>query len=206
MIEFLDGILKFKQEDYEKNKEFFHSLKKGQNPHTLFIGCSDSRLDPALITRTLPGEMFIIRNIANLVPFYRETEDYVSTTSAVEYAVEQLNVKNIIVCGHSNCGGCGALYQEDSYFQNIPHVKKWLELALPVKYSILKAGPMDEDERGWLTEQMNVIQQLKNLRTYPFIQKRLEQGSIKLYGWYYLIEKGEIFVYNEDEKIFTLIE
>ncbi len=206
MNEFLDGILRFRQEDYEKNKAFFHSLKEGQNPHTLFISCSDSRVDPTLITRTQPGEMFIIRNIANLVPFYRTTEDYVSTTSAIEYAVEKLQVKNIVVCGHSNCGGCGALYQDEAFFSDIPHVKKWLELAMPIRDSVLKAGEMDKEERDWLTEQMNVIQQLKNLKTYPFVQSRLKEGTLNIYGWYYLIEKGEIYHYDENEKSFLLIE
>ena len=106
----LNGIVQFKREDFEQHKELFQNLGTAQKPHTLFIACSDSRVDPNLITKTLPGELFIIRNIANLVPPYRETAEFVATTAAIEYAVVFLEVEHIIVCGHSNCGGCNACH------------------------------------------------------------------------------------------------
>ena len=110
MDSLFDGVKEFNTTDFLEHKELFEKIGNNQSPHTLFIGCSDSRLVPNLITKTLPGELFVIRNIANLVPIYRTSNDFLATTSAIEYAVKILNVTNIVVCGHSNCGGCNALY------------------------------------------------------------------------------------------------
>jgi len=187
----------------------FENLKDKQSPHTLFIGCSDSRVVPTLITKSLPGELFIIRNIANIVPPYRETEEYVATTSAIEYAVQVLNVENIVVCGHSNCGGCRALYMEDEKLLKIPHVKKWLELAKRAKdklLSNLQDDSLPEDKLEWMTEQANVIEQIKNLLTYPYIIDKYIEGKLKIYGWYYIIQTGEIYNYNKDNGYFELIK
>ena len=138
----LNGIVQFKREDFEQHKELFQNLGAAQKPHTLFIACSDSRVDPNLITKTLPGELFIIRNIANLVPPYRTTAEFVATTAAIEYAVVFLEVEHIIVCGHSNCGGCNACLRTPEYLEAAPHTKKWLELAHPEA-----RGPVHEPHR-----------------------------------------------------------
>ena len=119
MENLISGAIKFMQEDFKEHEELFESLKNKQNPHTLFIGCSDSRVIPNLITNTGPGELFVIRNIANIVPPYRVGEDYLATTSAIEYALNSLHIKNIVVCGHSNCGGCNALYYSDEELNKI---------------------------------------------------------------------------------------
>jgi carbonic anhydrase len=201
-----DGIVEFKQSDFEEHRKLFEELGRLHDPHTLFIGCSDSRVVPNLITQTLPGELFVIRNIANIVPRYRSTQEFVATTSAIEFAVMILNVENIVVCGHSNCGGCSALYKPDAYFKDIPHTKKWLELALPVKEKVMcQIASDDESAREWLTEQMNVVEQLSHLMSYPFVRERYEQGKLKLLGWHYIIETGEIFEYHIDKGYFELI-
>jgi carbonic anhydrase len=203
----LKGIVKFREEDFEQHKELFIGLKKSQKPHTLFIACSDSRIDPNLITGTLPGELFIIRNIANIVPPYRETGEYVATTSAIEYAVKVLEVENIIVCGHSNCGGCGASLNPSKKMEELPHTRKWLELIEPVREKIApqceKFGP---EACEWMMEQGNVVQQIKNLLTYPYIKEEMEQGKISISGWYYIIETGEIFIYDKESSEFHLAE
>ncbi len=124
-----EGVIDFNNNEYAKYSKLFKKIAEDQNPHSLFIGCSDSRVVPSLITKTLPGELFVVRNIANLVPPYRNVNEFLSTTSAIEYAVNILCVKNIVVCGHSNCGGCRALYMSDDDLKDIPHTKKWLELA-----------------------------------------------------------------------------
>jgi carbonic anhydrase len=103
------GVARFRERVYRGNRRFFEELEGGQRPHTLFITCSDSRVDPTLLTDSRPGELFIVRNIANIVPPYRRTEEYVSTTAAIEYALLALKVSFIVVCGHTNCGGCAAL-------------------------------------------------------------------------------------------------
>jgi len=111
MKQLLNGAIKFKQDFFEKHKDIFKEIAEKQSPHTLYIGCSDSRVIPNLITKTLPGELFVIRNIANMVPPYRHTnENFKCTASIIEYSINQLKVENIVVCGHSNCGGCKALY------------------------------------------------------------------------------------------------
>jgi len=203
-----DGVKEFNSTDFLEHKELFENLGKKQSPHTLFIGCSDSRVVPSLITSTLPGELFVIRNIANIVPFYRESSDYLATTSAIEYAVKILNVTNIIICGHSNCGGCNALYADQKLFDEIPHTKKWLELASAVKEKVEKEPGINNDlaRREWITEQLNIIEQMNHLVTYPYIRKKYLNNELVLLGWYYIIETGEIFNYDLKEKKFVKIE
>lgn len=207
MDKILKGIVAFRKHDFEAHKALFEKLGRSQKPHTLFIGCSDSRVVPNLITRTLPGELFMVRNIANLVPIYREADEFLATTSVIEYAVQALKVENIIVCGHSNCGGCEALYLSDDELIDLPHTRKWLQLALPVKEKVLSL-PESQDPavREWLTEQINVVEQMKHLLTYPFIREKYQKGEIKITGWHYIIETGEIFAYNKETGAFDLID
>ena len=205
MAKIFEGIYKFKNEDFLKYKHIFANLKNKQNPHTLFIGCADSRIIPNLITKTLPGELFTVRNIANLVPPYRDTEEYVATTSAVEYAILSLNVENIVVCGHSNCGGCYSAIHPESVI-NMPHVKKWIELINPAVEEAKKiCKENDELKIEMIVEQLNIVNQIKNLLTYPFIKERYEKGTLNIYGWYYVIESGDIYNYNMSTGTFELI-
>jgi carbonic anhydrase len=206
MKKLIEGAVAFRQNDFETHEQLFSQLGKAQNPHTLFIGCSDSRLVPSMITTTMPGELFIIRNVANIVPPYQHSGEYLAAISAIEFAIEGLNVENIVVCGHSNCGGIAALYMPEEYFQKLPHTRKWLELALPVKEKVLKILPEgNHASREWLTEQMNIVEQINHLLTYPFISEKYEKGSLTISGWYYIIETGEIFSYNVDKGFFELI-
>lgn len=207
MEKLLRGVVNFQKEDFESHKELFKELGKQQKPHTLFIGCSDSRIVPNLITKTLPGELFVVRNIANLVPPYRTNTDYAATTSAIEYAVIVLEVENIIVCGHSNCGGCACIHKEEAYFENVPNVKKWLELTDGIKEKVNAQIPKDDIlSREWLTEQINIVEQIKRLFSYPFVVDKYKKGNLKIYGWYYIIETGEVYNYNSEKQIFELIK
>ncbi|PLX84931.1 MAG: carbonic anhydrase [Desulfuromonas sp.] len=200
------GITKFQLEDFEAHRDLFKKLGRTQQPHTLFIGCSDSRVVPNLITKTHPGELFTVRNIANIVPPYRITEEYVATTSAVEYAVQVLNVDTIVVCGHSNCGGCAALNAPADSLEHIPHVRKWLEASDEVKGRVDNLITSDSpEEREWLTEQINILVQMKNLLTYPYVQERFKDGKLNIFGWYYIIETGEIYNFNDENACFELI-
>jgi carbonic anhydrase len=201
-----DGVKDFNANDFQEYKRLFQEMGRSQHPHTLFIGCSDSRIVPNLITKTLPGELFVVRNIANIVPFYRSTEEYVATTSAIEYALEVLNVTNILVCGHSNCGGCNALYKSSEEMRRIPHTQKWLELSSRVKEEVERLGVADEREREWKTEQLNVVEQMNHLITYPSVKEKFRKGEINILGWYYVIETGEVFNYDKENKVFTKIE
>jgi carbonic anhydrase len=200
------GYMKFREEDFHSHRELFKELGRSQQPHTLFVGCSDSRVVPNLITQTHPGELFIIRNVANIVPPYRFTEEYVATTSAVEYAVQELKVDSIVVCGHSNCGGCAAMNMSEEQLAHMPHVRKWLAVSKEVKGRVdrLMQGGSAE-EREWLTEQVNILVQMRNLLTYPYIRSRYEEGKLNIYGWYYIIETSEIYNFNDEKEIFELI-
>ena len=206
MKKLIEGAVAFRQNDFETHEQLFSELGKAQNPHTLFIGCSDSRLVPSMITTTMPGELFIIRNVANIVPTYQQTGEYLAAVSAIEFAIQGLEVENIVVCGHSNCGGIAALYKPAEYFQKLPHTRKWLELAVPVKEKVLRLLPEGNNaSREWLTEQMNIVEQIKHLLTYPYIAEKYEKGLLTISGWYYIIETGEIFSYNKDKGFFELI-
>ena len=206
MQSLFDGVKEFNTSDFREHHELFEKIGRSQHPHTLFIGCSDSRLVPNLITRTLPGELFVIRNIANIVPPYRESEEFLATTSAVEYAVKILNVTTILICGHSNCGGCSALFMSDKLMSEIPHTKKWLELAKGVKNKMIKLRIADPQVREWMTEQLNVVEQMNHLLTYPYILEKFKLGELEILGWYYNILTGEVFNYESETKKFIKIE
>lgn len=206
MQKLLDGMIRFRQKDFKEHKDLFSQLKRRQEPHTLFIACSDSRVVPEMITKTLPGDLFVVRNIANLVPPYREThQEYVATTSAIEYAVKALKVENIVVCGHSNCGGCAAMYLSDEVLNEWPDTKKWLELAENVKKRVTKyLDDNDEYMREWLTEQINIVEQIKHLLTYPYIKEKYLRKELDILGFYYMIETGEVFIFNYESGLFEL--
>jgi carbonic anhydrase len=201
-----DGVREFNAMDFEEHRELFNKIGRNQNPHTLFIGCSDSRVVPNLITKALPGELFVIRNIANLVPPYRDSEEFLATTSAIEYAVQVLEIDTILVCGHSNCGGCNALFLNDEELKHIPHTRKWLELAKNVRNKMNRLKIVDPAIREWMSEQLNIVEQMQHLLTYPYIAERYKNGTLKILGWYYIIETGEVFDYQHELKKFIKIE
>ncbi len=201
-----DGVREFNSMDFEEHRELFNKIGRNQNPHTLFIGCSDSRVVPNLITKALPGELFVIRNIANLVPPYRDSEEFLATTSAIEYAVQVLKIDTILICGHSNCGGCNALFLNNEELKHIPHTRKWLELAKNVRNKMNRLKIVDPAIREWMSEQLNIVEQMQHLLTYPYIAERYKNGTLKILGWYYIIETGEVFDYQPELKKFIKIE
>jgi len=210
----LAGLIRFRTQDYEEHKNLFCRLKRHQEPHTLFITCSDSRVVPQLITKSLPGELFVLRNIANIVPKYKEPHEYVATTSAttsaIEYAVKILKVKSIIICGHSNCGGCTAIHYPEEVLDKIPATKKWLEIAENVKARVeeemrVNGKTKDLEYREWLTEQMNIVEQIKHLLTYPYVVEALNKKELEIIGMYYTIETGEVFIFNSRKSVFELV-
>lgn len=206
MEKLFQGIAHFRKEDFEAHRKLFEELGRKQQPHTLFIGCVDSRVVPHLITNTKPGELFTVRNIANIVPPYRQTDEYVSTTAAIEYAIQVLEIENIVVCGHSNCGGCAAMHRPAEELEHIPNVRRWLEVSRDVPAMVGRELPEGSPaEVEWLTEQTNVVVQMRNLLTYPYVRERFEQGKLDILGWYYIIETGEIFNYNRQSESFELI-
>jgi len=197
--EYAEGNQLFKTY-FKKNKDSLLNLvKNGQSPKALFIGCSDSRVIPDLMVQTNPGDLFVIRNVGNFVPPYKPDEDFHSTASGIEYAVSVLNVKEIIICGHTHCGACAHLY-EDIIDPSLIHTKKWLELGETAKKTaILSLGAdADKNELLRLTEKLSVIKQIENILTYPNVKKRFENDDLYIHGWYYNIETGSIDYYNPE--------
>ena len=201
----ISGSQKFQEKIFKKHQHKFVKLAtEGQSPKVLFIGCCDSRVLPNLITNTGPGDLFIVRNIGNFVAPYKPDEDFHSTAAAIEYAVSVLEVDDIIVCGHSQCGAISALYKEsDSDDKEMKHVKKWLELGIPAKEFVQEhASEASEKDKYTMTEEISVLFQLENLLTYPSVKRRVDNDELNLYGWHYDIESGEIFSYNDEMKEF----
>ena len=180
------ALKQFKEQDYKENKDLYESLSEVQTPHTLFVGCSDSRVSPERLLQAYPGEIFHIRNIANIVPPAGQSVKYASTTSAIEYAVEVLNVKNIIICGHSNCGGCAASINPPENIEELPYTSIWISQLESLRLQVSKELPDEEmTVKANRLEKLNVIQQLSNLMTYENIRDRVEKNQLTLNGWHY---------------------
>jgi carbonic anhydrase len=206
MSKVIEGYRHFSEEIYPEHRELFDQLKDMQNPQVLFITCADSRIDPSLITHTVPGELFICRNIGNIVPAYGEMLGGVS--AVVEYAVVGLKVSEIIVCGHSDCGAMKALRNPDApSLAAMPTVKAWLRNA-DAALGVVRAT--DPDASGdhllrALTEE-NVLLQLQHLRTHPGVAAGLATGKVRLHGWIYNIGDGRVNVFDEAKRQFEPIE
>lgn len=200
------GIHQFHELYFKKEEDFFKGLSHSQKPEVFFITCSDSRVDPNLVTQSKPGELFIVRNVGNIVPPYDAIKDKNSVVAALEFAVMILKVKDIILCGHSNCGAMAALYTDDTKLNDMPHLRDWLEIVLPVKkmvgavYSGLSGEPLKRK-----TEEENILFQLKNIKTYPFVMEALDDGTLHIHGWYYDIGTGEVYSYNPAKDVFEPI-
>ena len=189
MEKLIKGIAEFKKKDFKDRKELFKLLSTGQSPEALFITCSDSRIDPGMITQTEPGDLFICRNAGNIVPPHAMTTGGI--TASIEYALEVLGVSDIIVCGHTDCGAMkGAMYPES--VKSLPHVSNWLghsaaALArVKAKHSVLCSDHTLE------MIQENAILQVKHLETHPSVASKLATGEVTLHAWVYDIETGEV--------------
>lgn len=202
--ELIQGYKKFKNTKFPKLEGKFGNLvTDGQKPDVLFIGCSDSRVVPDLIVNSKPGDMFILRNIGNFVPPYQNDNDFHGSTAAIEYAVSVLNVKDIIVCGHSHCGACAALYEDLSAEENLVHVRKWLELGKKAIDDSYFTSSKDVQEKILRkTEKQSIKHQLENLLTYPEILRKVNNGELGLHGWFYKIEDGSIEYYDGSDQLF----
>jgi len=200
------GIHEFRGSYFIKEEDFFKSLSHSQEPEVLFITCSDSRVDPTLVTQSKPGELFIVRNVGNIIPPYDAIKDKNSVVAAIEFAVLVLKVTDIILCGHSNCGAMAALYTDEEKFIEMPHLRDWLKIASPVKGMVGTVYPdLVGEARQRKTEEENILFQLRNIETYPFVVKALNKGVLHIHGWYYEIGTGEIYSYNPGNDVFEKI-
>ena len=208
MQEFIEGHQEFKDVDLKNYKELFKDLvDNGQKPKALFIGCSDSRVVPTLITNTLPGELFVIRNIGNFVAPFQPDSEFHATAAAIEYATDVLEVENVIVCGHSHCGAIGALFKDIKPTKNNIHTIKWLSLGESAKQiSLMNMPDAPLEVQKEYAEQVSVVVQLKNLLSYPSVKERVDAKKLFLHGWHYDLESGSILYYNKKDKMFVPLE
>jgi carbonic anhydrase len=196
MEKILAGVQQFHRYEYSQNRRFFESLaNKQQKPLALFITCADSRVNPNLITKTEPGDLFLIRNAGNIVPTYGSNMGGEAAT--IEYSLEVLGIRNIILCGHSQCGAMKAMLEGTS-LENLPASKAWFSHAEATRRIVqAKYRDLALPERVLVAAEENVLVQMNNLSTHPAVAEHLSSGELKVYGWYYDIGGGRILQYDQ---------
>jgi carbonic anhydrase len=196
------GFKGFKATYYEQRPERFQSLvERGQNPKTLVIACSDSRADPAILTNSEPGELFVIRNVANLVPPYQPDRSMHGTSSAIEFAVRDLAVRHIVVLGHSSCGGIEALQRVAKGEEpNREFLETWVSIACAAP-GCTEHGESSSDEIG----RQAVVISLNNLKTFPWLSELAAKKELSLHGWWFDMNQGALWAYNEFKDSFEVL-
>ncbi len=197
MRKLIKGLGEFKTNYFSTHWELFEQLAHGQKPRVLFITCSDSRIDPNLITQTEVGELFVIRNAGNIIPPYGAANGGEGAT--VEYAINALGIEQIVVCGHSHCGAMKGLLQLHKLQQEMPLVYNWLQHAEATRRLVQENySTYSSEELLEIAIAENVLTQIENLKTYPVIRSKLYQGKLQIYGWIYHLETGEVLAYDPE--------
>ncbi len=199
----VEGFRRFREHHFaEGNVRFQDLVRSGQTPKALVVACCDSRVDPALVLDCAPGDLFVIRNVANLVPPFENQGHYHGTSAALEFGVRNLGVPHIIVLGHAQCGGIHALL-EGSVDKDESFIVEWMGIADAAREQVERelAGASDKS-RHLACEQKAILVSLNNLMTFPWIRERVEQGGLTLYGWYFDIEGGELLGYDATTRQF----
>lgn len=200
----IEGFLRFRERTLAKdNAQFQDLVQYGQTPSTLVVACCDSRVDPALILDCAPGDLFVIRNVANLVPPLENQGQYHGTSAALEFGVCNLGVQHIIVLGHAHCGGIHALL-EGGAVKDDSFIAGWMGMATEAReYVEQEFAAADSEVRHRACEQKSILVSLQNLTTFPWIRERVEQGKLTLHGWYFDIEHGELLGYDQSARCFA---
>jgi carbonic anhydrase len=203
MKRLIAGVHQFQNGAFQKRRELYQKLSKNQNPQTLFVTCSDSRIVPSLLTQSEPGDLFIVRNAGNIIPPF--SQGVTGEGATIEYAVKVLKVQDIVVCGHSGCGAIQAALYPDTT-EGLSLVPGWLKHAAKTTEIVsTQYQTSSAEDRLNIAVQENVLVQLENLQTYPFIKEGLKEGSLGIYAWVYKIPTGEVFQYNYSEGQFRPI-
>ena len=201
-----DGVRDFRKNVFPEQREHFAKLAGGQHPGTLFITCADSRVVPEMLTQTDPGELFVCRNIGNIVPPYGEMLGGVS--AVIEYAVVALKVRNIVICGHSDCGAMkGLMNVNDPTLARMPTVRSWLRNAEAAR-TVVEAtrGEIAGEAKVQALVEQNVVTQLQNLETHPSVAAALATDAVTLHGWVYGIKEGDVRTYDAAERAFVPLD
>jgi carbonic anhydrase len=206
MKKLINGIVEFRKNLTEENRTLFAKLALGQKPDALFIACSDSRVVPNLFASTNPGDVFVLRNIGNLIPAANSASQENSVQAALEFSIFSLNIADIIVCGHSECGAMQSISQGTTN-ACCPHLSEWLKHG---------EASRDKVKNGFIlnpklakhnqVSQANVLLQLEHIASYPFIQERLEKKQLRLHGWWFDIAQADVYCYEESVNQFVLID
>ena len=204
MPRFAAGVVKFQNEVFPEKKDLFEELSLGQSPEALFITCSDSRIETAIITQTAPGDLFICRNAGNIVPPHTNTTG--GMTASIEFAVGVLHVPHIVICGHTECGAMkGAMNRQG--LSHLPHVQEWLGFSMAaVNIVQATAGGRSPEEQMLLLLEQNVVLQLQHLKTHPTVAVALAKRELTLHGWVYDIKTGGVKAYNEARSAFEPVD
>lgn len=203
MEKLIAGLIEFQRSGFETNKHLFQALANKQEPDVLLITCSDSRIDPGLLTQSKPGDLFVVRNAGNIVPPHSTTTGGI--TASIEYAVSMLGVKHIIILGHTDCGAMkGAMHPENIH--NMSHIANWLTHSAAALARVrARHGDAGPEQLVEFTQE-NVILQLKHLETHPSVAAKLAVGGIDLHGWVYDIPRGSMTCYDSKKKAFVTLE
>lgn len=195
MKKLIRGLDKFRKTYVSSHQELLEQLALGQKPRVLFVACSDSRVDPNLITNTDVGELFVIRNAGNIIPPYGAANGGEGGT--IEYAISALGIEQVVICGHSNCGAMKGLLKLNKLQKDMPLVYDWLKHAEATRRLVMEnySHYNDEDLMDMLVAE-NVLIQIDNLKTYPIVKARMHQGKLKIYAWVYNIETGDVLAYD----------
>jgi len=199
----ISGFKRFQENYFKSDDALYEELSKGQRPKVLVIGCCDSRVDPAIITDCRPGDLFVVRNMANLVPPYEPDTHHHGVSAAVEYAVRCLKVEHLIVLGHSHCGGIDILMGEGDDSINGEFIGRWMSIAQPAKDAIQKQlshKPIDIQRKA--CEEASILISLENLLSFPWVARCVEAGQLALHGWYFDLEAGQLLGYHPDTGVF----
>ncbi|MEW5854745.1 MAG: carbonic anhydrase [Myxococcota bacterium] len=210
MKKLINGIVEFRRTARPEVRKTFAKLALGQTPDALFVGCSDSRVVPNLFASTDPGDLFVMRNVGNLIPPaggpHGLSVGDLSEAAALEYSVLHLNVRNIIICGHSECGAMKALVAS-SVPEGMPNLEKWLEAGKPAVERLRQGRSPDPTltEHNQLS-QINVLVQMEHVLTYPAVREAVNAGRLGIFGWYFDIGHADVYAYEPDEEHFVLLD
>lgn len=206
MRKLLQGIVDFRKNRTEESRALFAKLALGQKPDTLFIACSDSRVVPNLFASTNPGDLFVLRNIGNLIPPFSSTPQENSTAAVVEFSIFSLQVSDIVICGHSECGAMRAL-TEGVELVSCPCLGSWLKYGASALSKVQNGFTLDASlSIHNQLSQVNVLEQMQHIMSYPFIRERVEKKQLHVHGWWFDIAKADIYCYERALRRFVLID
>lgn len=195
----IQGFKHFRTQYFVNDRSLYDELTTRQSPKTLIIGCSDSRVDPALLTQSQPGDIFVVRNVANLVPPYERGGGIHGVSAAIEFAVQDLQVENIIILGHAQCGGINAMIM-GTHDHKDSFIGKWVSIARPAKARVLAANPNSSlQELRSEFEKQSVVVSLENLMSFPFIAEKVQNGKLEIHGWYFDMQSGHLLTWNSEK-------